>query len=46
MPENFSDQDLTVGWVVFPLDEGMKPIRPGLTNSVDRVPRTLDSKVK
>jgi len=55
VPKNFPNQDLAVGWVDFLLGEsgvaimeamGMKPIKPGLANSVDKVPRTLESKVK
>jgi len=55
VPKNFPNRDLAVGWVDFLLGEsgvaimeamGMKPIRPALANSIDRIPRTLASKVK
>jgi len=55
VPKNFPNQDLAVGWVDFLLGEsgvaimeamGMKPIRPALVNSIDRIPKTLASKVK
>jgi molybdate/tungstate transport system substrate-binding protein len=55
IPKNYPNQDLAIGWVDFLLSDagvaimksmGWMPVSPGMTNDVNKVPRTLASRIK